>query len=342
MEMFPPGILPPEAISEAEIRELTRAPGHWRSDLKWILGLIAALFLFTTITLAGFYRVTGPGRARDLLVPLVENATGVKSAVKGSYRNLRSRAKGKDNSRFVIPGVGVNITLSGEMINSLGPEDLANRVSSEVASKLYNGGYRSGIPMKEAFGVGEQRAQAVTSTLLSILNKKTHNAILWPMIVSAGLALALFILFFVFCHAWGKAIGSGFMIIAASLPASLFIRLSSEFLWEDRAGVYRNAMGAALRQAGNLMVLYYDIALGAGALLLLVGVIGAVVTKHTRERVPPFLDLERSKSLAGGPPVDFLGLEEQQPPANQPAPWQEAPGPPRMIPPLPQQTIKPD
>jgi len=346
-EMFPPGaVLPPESTSDEEIRDLTREPGHWRGDLKWILGILASLLLFTSIFLAGLYRVTGPGRAHQILVPLVEDATGVKAAVKNSYKDLRARARGKNNTSFVIPKVGVLVTMSGEMINSLGPEDLANRVSAVVATRLYNNGSSSGIPTKQAFGVGETRSEAVDATLLSILNKRTHNAILVPMIIASGLALAVFILFLIFCHGWGKAIGTGLMIMAATLLASLFIRLASEFTWKaGSTGAYKEAMGAALRTGGSLMVLYYDIALGVGALVLLVGVIGAVVSKRTRERVPPFLDLEMAKPLTGEPPSDLLGLEsEPQAPQQQTGFMPPAPLPPQGLPqmvPQPQQPQAP-
>ena len=345
MDMFPPGaVLPPESTSEEEIKELTHEPGHWRGDLKWILGILVALLLFSAITLAGLYRVTGPGRAHDILVPLVEDATGVKPAVKNAYKDLRARAKGKSNTTFVIPKVGILVTISGETINSLGPEDLGNRVASVVATKLYNNGSSSGIPMKQAFGVGEQRDEAVDATLISLLTKQTHNEILVPMIITAGLALGLFILFLIFCHGWGKAIGTGLVIMAASLPASLFIRIASEFLWKaGSTGAYKEAMGAALRQGGSLMVLYYDIALGAGALILLAGVIGAVVSKRTRERVPPFLDLEMARPLTGEVPQDLLGLESEQ----QPLPQQQTgfipppPLPPPVAPQVPQSQAQP-
>ncbi|MFH1150116.1 MAG: hypothetical protein V1748_06565, partial [Actinomycetota bacterium] len=64
---------------------------------------------------------------------------------------------------------------------------------------------------------------------------------------------------------------------------------------------------------------YYDIALGVGALVLLAGVIGSVVARRTRQRVPPFMDLSRSEALVeedlmieAGPKTDiFVG----QPPA---------------------------
>ncbi len=305
-EMFQPLALPPEAGSEEEIQKLAREPGHWRGDLKWVFGILAAIFLLATLTLAGFYRVTGPGKARNVIVPLVQDATGVKSAVKSSYKSLRIKAKGHDNSRFVIPKVGMTIILSGEMINSLGPEDLANRVSSEVASKLYANGYRS-LPPGNAFGIGELRAQAVSVTLLSVMNKKTHSGLLLPMIVASALAFAFFLLLLVFCFAWGKAIGVGIVVIGAALPVSLFIRIASEIIWPSSgAGMFETAMGTAMRQIGGGMVLYFDIALGAGALLLLVGVVGAIISKRTKERVPPFLDLERAKPLTGEPPVDFL------------------------------------
>jgi hypothetical protein len=57
--------------------------------------------------------------------------------------------------------------------------------------------------------------------------------------------------------------------------------------------------------------MFFDIALGVGALLLLVGVIGNTVAKKSRRRVPPFRELEQpDQVVAGGPPVE-PGLEAE-------------------------------
>lgn len=327
---WPPMAGPPPTgeitAEEAEFRDLTSEErSHWRGDLKWVFGIIATLLLFSTLTVAGFYRVTSPGVSLEILEPLVSDATDVREVVEDNYQELRSKARRSKTASFVVPDIGVQVTIQATVINSVTAEELVDRVVSEVAEQIYSRGYEGNLPMPDAQGVGEERAKAVCATLLSLLNKGTHNALLWPMIVLAVLTVAFGVLLAAFCRGWGRALGVGIAIIAATLPSSLFIRLVNEFILTSNTGVFKSASHQALRTVGGTMLMFYDIALAAGALVLLGGVIGVVIARRTRGRVPPFRDLERpEQAVIGGPPVE-PGLSTPPPVQPPPPPREEGP-----------------
>jgi hypothetical protein len=315
---FPPG--PPLAAGllgeEEEFRELAMSDErHWRLDFKWVFGIIAALLLFAVLTCAGFYRVTSHGDASKVLVPLIETATRVKQSVSNNYSDLKSRARRNKNARIFIPDIGVEVSLEARTVSSLSADDLAAKVIDEVARQIYTRGYRGNLPMKPAQGVGEERGKATCETILSLFNKNKHSALLWAVALIGSLAFVFSMLFLLFlCRGWGKADGIGLVLIAAALPGSLFIRLGTEVFWDTNAGLYRGAMYQAFGNAGALMLMFYDIALGAGALVLLMGVIGGAISRRTRKRVPPFLGLELQEESAEEEP----GLQPEPEPAEGP------------------------
>ena len=309
-------------VEEAEFRGLTgEETTHWRVDLKWIFGILTTLLLFATLTIAGFYQVSGPGVSSEILEPLVDETTDVRELVEDNYQELRGKARRSKTASFVIPDIGVQVTVKAEVINTVTADDLADRVVSEVAKQIYARGYRGNLPMPDAQGVGEERAKAVAATLLSVLNNKTHKDLLWPMIVLAVLTVAIGVLFCAFCRGWGRALGAGVVIIAGTLPSSLFIRIANEFIIGSNTGIFKNASHQALRSLGRSMLMFYDIALAAGALVLLGGVIGVVIAKKTRDRVPPFGELERpEQAVVGGPPLEPGLATPPHPPSAPPAP----------------------
>ncbi|MBU4489737.1 MAG: hypothetical protein KKE79_03790 [Actinobacteria bacterium] len=305
---LPPGVplSPFQPIEDAGFEELTRAEStHWRVDIKWVFGILTTLLLFMTITTAGLHRISGQGAAREIMVPVIDDATGVRSAVEENYQDLKVKAR-KKNAQLVIPDIGVDISIGAEEILSLGSEELADRVVLEVGRQTYNQGYYSDLPMKPAQGVGEERGKATCETLLASLNRKTHQALVWPMIILGVMALLFAAPFLIFCRGWGKVIGAGVVVIAAALPASLYIRIGCQFLWKGgAAGLYKGAVLQAFSTSGSLMLVYFDIALGVGALLLLMGIVGNTVSRKSRERVLPFGDLqEPAEIVAGGPAVE--------------------------------------
>lgn len=305
----------PAANEEAEFRELAREETPlWRVDFKWVFGLVTALFLLITLTLAGFYRVTGPGASRHVLAPLIERSTEVKESVRKNYQDIKKLARKAKNANIAIPDVGVDITIKSDVIKSLSADDLAERVIGEITRQAYSRGYSGDLPMKRAVGAGEERGKATSATYLALLNRKNHRSLILPLAVCGGITLAFAILFLIFCRRWGKLTGLGLAFIVGSLPGSLLIRIGSEFFWNvNTTGVYRGAMYQAFRSTGALMSAYYDIALALGALILLVGVIVGLVARRARERVPPFLDLkEPEEAVAGGPPIE-AGLLPPQP-----------------------------
>lgn len=305
---MPPGMPIPFDLSEEDTSfaalAADEAPSHWRNDFKWIFGIVAAVLLLATLTFAGFYRVTGPGQANELLVSLINRGTLVKKTVGLDYNDLKSKARARKTVTFLVPGIGVEVVLKGDVISSLNESDLADRVVSEAAKQIYQKGYNGSLPMAKAVGVGEERDKAAVSTMLSLLNKRRHSGLLIPVIVFGALFVVFLVLFIFFCRAWGKVIGPGLVLISATLPVALFLRIANELLWGSSSVVYKGAMNQAFRSISSSTMAFYDIALGAGALVLLVGVIGNVVYKKRRERVPPFMNLERpERPVAGGPPV---------------------------------------
>lgn len=305
---LPTGIPPmPEMIrDEAEFRELTgEEVTHWRVDLKWVFGVVTALLLLATLTVAGLYRVTAPGKAKDILVPLVEGSTSVESLMQDNYRSLRSKARRRTGASFVIPDIGVAVVVKGSVINSLTSDELSNRVITQIEKQLYQSGYKGNLPMPRALGVGEERAKAVAATILSLMNKRTHNDLLWPLIVLAVLTVGFGALFVVFSRGWGKVMGVGIAFIAGSLFGSLLLRIGSEFIWAPSSSIFKGAANLALRTAGASMLTLFDVALGVGAAVLLVGVIGGAVSSKSRDRITPFSELKRpEQAVVGGPPVE--------------------------------------
>ncbi|MBU1671259.1 MAG: hypothetical protein KKF41_05935 [Actinobacteria bacterium] len=321
---FPVPTVPPPlspvlqpGLEDSDFEGLTREePSHWRDDFKWVFGFITATLILLTLTAAGFYRATGPGAARRILQPVLSGATQITEYVEENYQDLRSKARRNRNANIIIPDIGIEVSISAsDITESSTSQDLADRVIIEVERKLYGSGYTSDIPMKDARGVGEERAKATDATLLTMVNRNTHGAMLWVMIVVGVLALVFAVIFVLFCRGWGRLTGLGLAIIAGSLPGALLVRAANEFVWTARgSGVpYRAAMSSALHTGGSLMLPYYDIALGVGALVLLAGVIGSLVARRTRQRVPPFMDLSRSEALVeedlmieAGPKTDIF------------------------------------
>ena len=299
---------------EEEFRELARGEEkHWRIDFKWVFGIMAAILLFGALTCAGFYRVTGPGDAQQVLVPLIESTTRVKQSVSENYSDLKSKARRTETARIYIPDIGVEVSIEAETVGKLNADELADRVINEIARRIYNRGYEGNLPMKRAQGVGEDRGKATCETLLVLLNKNNHGTLLWAVALLGSLAFVFSMLFLLFfCRGWGKAAGIGLVLIAAALPGSLFIRLGTEFFWDTNVGVFRGAMYLAFQDAGAFMLMFYDIALGAGALVLLVGVIGGTISRRAKKRVTPFLELQRREESMEEEP----GLEEEPWPAG--------------------------
>lgn len=310
-----PGAYPPEmqvpmelsSLEEPEFESLTLTESsHWRGDFKWVFGIITALCIFLTLSFAGMYRVTGPGAAKQVMTPIITNATQVKKFVKDNYQELRSKARKSKSAKIFIPDIGVSVSIEGTVISSLSSDDLADRVITEAQRQVYQQGYKQSLPMKTAQGAGEERAKATCVTILSKMNKSTHSTLFWPIIIFGVLALAFGVLMLVFSRGWGKALSAGLAIIAGALAGSLWLRIGNQFIWKaGAAGTFKPVANQALRTMGSMAVVYFDIALAAGAVVLLVGVIGAVIARKSRERVTPFTDLKRpEEAVVGGPPVE--------------------------------------
>ncbi|MBU4175736.1 MAG: hypothetical protein KJ686_12645 [Actinobacteria bacterium] len=300
-------LMPPfQPIENIGFEELTRAEStHWRVDMKWVFGILTTLLLFLVLTTAGLYRISGRGAAQEIAVPVIDIATSARSAVEENYQDLKAKARKKKNAQIMIPDVGVDISVEAETITSLGSEELADSVILEIERQLYNQGYYGDLPMKPAQGVGEERGKATCETFLASLNRKTHQVLVWPLIILGSMALLFAVPFLIFCRGWGKMIGAGVIVVAAALPASIYIRIGCRFLWKGTAaGLYKGVVLQTFRDSGSLMLVYFDIALGVGALLLLVGIVGNLISRKSIERVPPFEDLlEPEEIVVGGPPV---------------------------------------
>ncbi|MBN2167696.1 MAG: hypothetical protein JW738_00500 [Actinobacteria bacterium] len=279
---------------------------HWRADLKWIFGIITGLFIFTTLLFTGYYRVSGAGAAGEIQSSLILNVTKIESIIDENYTELRSKARKDEDTVITIPDIGVDVEISAEDILSMDEAELTGAVVGEVQKTIYLQGYEGDLPMKYAQGPGEERARAVCVTYLGSLNKGAHENLFIPIIICLGLSIIFFVLFVVFCRGWGKAIGPGVLFICAALPGSLLLRLGGAFFWNPgSAGLYEGAMYQALIDTGSMTVLFFDIILGIGALLLLVGVVGGTIAGRRRRRITPFNELETPQDIvAGGPSVD--------------------------------------
>lgn len=324
---FPP---PPMGPLEDEEFEGLAAPqpSHWRGDLKWLFGVLTAALLFLTLLSAGLYRATSPGSARQVLVPLLEDATSIEETVRDNYRDLRARARRFTGGSVAIPDIGVSVSLKADDVETMSPDELAHAVISEAERQVYQEGDASEIPTEPARGAGEERAKAVCLTLIGALNSGSHSTLLWVLLACGLLALAFGALFLVFCNGWGRLVGAGTVMVAAALPTSLALRMADEFIWKPGSSGYRGAMSAALRELGSVGVIFFDLALALGALLLLAGIVAGVIVKKSRERVPPFLDLKRpEEAVAGGAPLE-PGLEPSDDEDLPLAPFADvAPGP---------------
>lgn len=301
LELFPPPLPLPPHPEELGFDELTRAERvHWRVDFKWVFGIVTALLLFAALASAGLYRTTGSGASKGLLLPLLEKATEVREKVKDSYKDLREEAALKKLTTFTIPGIGYELAFQGKQIVDLGSEGLADRVIVAMEKMIYTDGYTETLPMSDPRGVGEERAKAGIATVLATLNGKTHRNLVWPLAIFGGLALIFGIIFIMFCRGWGRVTGPGILLIATTLPTSLFLRAGGELLWSPGAGgAYKGTIYECLRGASSLMVVYFDIALGLGALVLLVGVIGGAIARGSRKRVAPFEELSVAEKTEG-------------------------------------------
>ncbi len=302
-ETFPPGApLPPlgfGAPEELEFGSLTRGEtSHWRIDFKWVFGIATALLIFLALGAAGLYRGTGAGAAHQVLTPIIENATEVRHSVKENYQRLRSSARRDPDSNIYIPDIGATVSIKGDAISSLSLDELTERVILEIERRIYARGYRQSIPMASAQGAGEERAKAACVTILSKLNKSGHSALLMPIIIIGVLALAFGILFILFCMGWGKGVGTGLVFIMGAFPGSLLLRIGHQFFW--RAGgssTFKPASHQAFRTISSLSVSCFDIALAFGALVLMIGVIGATIARKTRRRIPPFTELRTQPEI---------------------------------------------
>lgn len=341
---FPPPMVPPmptvfDVPEEAPgFGELAAGGGRvqWRSNLRWVLGIVIALLIMTTLTLAGLYRVSSSGNSNNILVPLIDVTTEVREIVEDEYLDLSKKARRNKSASYQIPDIGVEVSIEGETILDLDSDKLADQVISEIAGDMYSNGYGGELPMKYAQGVGEERGKATAMTFMATLNKNTHKAVFWPIFIFGGLAIALMVGFLFLCHGWGRVYGAGLVIIASALPGALLLRILGEFAWRvEGAGLYRGAAHQALRSSAGLIVLYFDLALGGGALILLAGVIGAVISRRRRDREPPFMELEEPMSaVAGGPPVQPGLAPVPRKEENEEA-VKEAAAPPKTPPPPP-------
>ena len=95
-----------------------------------------------------------------------------------------------------------------------------------------------------------------------------------------------------------------------SVPAGTTLRFAAEAgLISHGPLLFKGAANQAIHGTSAGMVPFYDIALGLGAILLLVGVIGAAVARKTKERVPPFVELKSPEQVVVGGPAVEPGLE---------------------------------
>lgn len=314
---FNEGMFVPAGVNEDfSLDELTAAgESHWRADLKWIFGIIATAFLFMTLLFAGYSRVSSRGAAQDIQVSLIQSVTKVEDSIDENYNELRSKARKDEDSVITVPDVGVDVQVSAEDVLSMDQAELTEAVIAEIQQTIYSQGYKGDLPMKYAQGPGEDRAKAVCVTCLGSLNKGAHDNLFIPIIICGGIFIIFFVLFVVFCRGWGKVIGSGILLICATLPVSLFLRLGGAFFWNSSsAALYEGAMYNALIDTGSLMVVFFDIVLGAGAIILLVGVVGGTIAGRRKKRVAPFMDLETPQDVVvGGPAVDSSPAVGEEP-----------------------------
>lgn len=303
---------------------------HWRGDLKWIFGIIATLVLLSTLLLGGVYKAMAPGPAKKMVSFLVERTTDVRSTVEENYNELKSKAGSVlDDEEIPIPDIGMRVSVDSEMIKSLGREDLVAYVVDEVAEKIYSEGYKGELEMKYAQGLGEQRAEALCTTVLALFNHDARKDVELALIIGGGLSLIFLVVFMLFCRGWGKLLGVGVGIILATFPCSLFLRLAREFLWTpESAGLFERGIYYVLNTTGSGSLIIFDVGLAMGALFLLAGIIGSSVSRARRSRVPPFQSLSEPEGLMDEEAIkeEALRLSQEATPEekNEPhkPPWE--------------------
>ncbi len=324
--------IPEEHISPEGFQKLARGEGESRRvDLKWLFGVTAALILFVALVVSSLFIVTVPKNAKRITAGILRDASLVREAIDENYYELRSKAKRKPQTSFLIPDVGIDIFLKGRDIFFFDAEDLTEKVITLMSKSLYSEGYSADIPLKTPRGAGEERAKAICTTMMSSLNNDFHGRTLIPLVVIACVAIAMTALSLAFSVGWGRVITAALIFLCASFPVSFLARFFSEFVLTGGGGTYKDAASGMLRTAISSSVYVFDAVLGAGALLLFIGVIGAVVSRKRMERVPPFLELKTGAELTeqvfpGAPLQDvesenlpgLEGFEEEKPGEDTP------------------------
>lgn len=291
--------IPEEHASIEGFQKLAGEEGESkRIDLKWLFGVTSSLILFIALVVSSLFIITAPGNAKRINAGILKKASLVREVIDDNYLELRSKARRKPQASFLIPDLGIDIFLKGQDIGSLDSEELTEKVITLMARNLYSEGYSAGIPFTTPRGAGEERGKAVCITILSALNGDSHKGMLIPLAIIASVGIAMGLLSVVFSVSWGRVITTALVLVCASFPVSFISRFFTEFVLTGGTGTYKDATHTALRTALTSSIYVFDACLGAGALLLLVGVIGAVVSRKRTERVPPFLELKTTPDLS--------------------------------------------
>lgn len=265
-----------------------------RVNLKWAFGILSVLLVLVSLVIAGLYRASGQGATKEIVIPMIENACLIRDEVKDTYQSLLSKAKKYKGGDVTIPNIGIELEIPASEITKLDSEELADKVILEVQRSIYRNGYLGKLPMARAYGIGEERGKAMCETILALLNRHTHANLILPLAITGGLAFLFFLLCLIFSRGWGKVTSAGLILLLGALSGSLLLRAACEFLWKPgQSGVFKGAMNEALSASSVIALPFFDLTLAAGAVFLLVGVIGSIASKRSRNRIPPFLELEQ-------------------------------------------------
>ena len=284
--------LPPPVPSLKEGLESLEEEFRWREDIKWVFGVLATVFLLAALMFAGLYRMSAFGNARKIAKPVLDNVTEIDSIVSENYQEIRNKAKRDEDVEIVIPGLEINVAIEGSQILETDLRGLQDEVMARTLKYVYAKGYKGGLLLEDPAGIGELRGKALLEIIIGVFSKSAHNMLLWPLAITGALAFAFGILLLLFARGWGKAAAVGLVLICVGLPFSFFIRFANEFLWKGDQGGYKQGVQQVLSGAGTMWVIYFDVALAVGAVLLLVGVIGGLVSRRRKRREVPFSELD--------------------------------------------------
>lgn len=286
----------------------------WRTDAKWVAGILFVLCAAAASITYSLYLLTAQEPASDTASSVI-NALAEEMVDDELFAELQAAAQSSPDAEvrvneFVLP-------LMGKEIADLTREEMLEKASTRLANIIYFGGVEAGEPYFQDLPSGEEdlnssgeappEEKGLPLEPLGLFTQETHDR-LWPFALGLPLtAAALLITLALLSRGFGRLASPGLALVAGIGPFALALMALRRVLadvGEDEGGVLPAAARSLSPTIDDLSRLFTIIFVVGAALAAaaVIGRIASLIWQGTQARAP-----------APGEEESPLGEPEEQP-----------------------------